>query len=100
MSSYYNTTNLNGTELKKRRSKADSQDKIILSFFREHKRRMTASEVWINAFNTDEVPITSVRRSISTLNREGKILKTNERKQGIYGASEYLWEINNLMPKI
>jgi len=98
--SYFNTTNERGDTLKRRKRKTENQDDIVLAFFRQHKEvEISPSECWINAFQADETPITSVRRSINTLTREGKLIKTENKKIGVYGKPEYLWKYNYIMPK-
>ena len=37
--------------------------------------------------------ITSVRRSITDLTKEGYLEKTSEQRKGLYGKKEYIWRI-------
>tara|TARA_Y100000356_G_scaffold123877_1_gene119273 strand:+ start:25 stop:336 length:312 start_codon:yes stop_codon:yes gene_type:complete len=39
------------------------------------------------------IPITSVRRAISDLTRNGELVKTDKQVMGIYGRKEYVWRI-------
>ena len=39
------------------------------------------------------IPITSVRRAISDLTRDGKLVKTDKQVMGIYGRKEYVWRL-------
>lgn len=39
------------------------------------------------------IPITSVRRAISDLTRNGDLVKTDKQVMGIYGRKEYVWEL-------
>lgn len=39
------------------------------------------------------IPITSVRRAISDLTRDGKLVKTDKQVIGIYGRKEYVWRL-------
>ena len=39
------------------------------------------------------IPITSVRRAISDLTRNGDLVKTDKQVMGIYGRKEYVWRI-------
>lgn len=91
---FYNTTNEKGEPLKRRRFKAQGQRNIVLKFFREHPEvGLSASEVWLNAFDPDSTPQTSIRRSITGLYKEGLINKTSETKIGLFGVPEYLWRL-------
>jgi predicted ArsR family transcriptional regulator len=38
-------------------------------------------------------PLTSVRRSISNLTADGKLVKTERKVQGPYGRPEYVWRL-------
>jgi hypothetical protein len=92
---YYNTTKEKGEILKNAVSKAQKQDDIILEFFKECKdKQFTASEIWINCFDTVSVPITSIRRSLNTLYKYDEIDNTGLKKKGIYGRNEIIWKIN------
>ena len=42
-------------------------------------------------FYGKKVPITSVRRAISDLTREGVLKKTDKQRIGYYGKKEYMW---------
>jgi|TARA_R100001530_G_scaffold8138_2_gene8611 hypothetical protein len=91
--SYYNTTK-EEKDLKKYHSKADTQDQMILNYFHEHVIA-SPSEVWVwfSSNNVGNVPITSIRRSITDLTNEGKLFKTRKKRRGYYGRDEYIWTI-------
>lgn len=38
-------------------------------------------------------PLTSVRRAITTLERNGKLVKTQRQRQGAYGRPEHVWAV-------
>jgi hypothetical protein len=40
-----------------------------------------------------KIPLTSVRRAISTLTREGVLKKTDKQRTGYYGKREYMWRL-------
>lgn len=93
MRDYFNTTELSGEELKEKKIKAGTQSDKILKYFRKIKLPMTPSDVHMNLFD-ESTPITSIRRSISTLtNKHGLLSKTNDQKIGPYGSNEYFWEL-------
>ena len=88
---HFNTTNLSGSELKRREIKAGTQNAIVLAFFRRH------PDGEFTPFDVQPIlpftPITSVRRSITTLTDLGYLVKTSNRKPGIYGELNYTWKI-------
>lgn len=87
---FFNTTNIQGDALIKARYKAGTQNQIIHEVFRQNPRReMTPFEV--NKILGNKYPITSVRRAISTLTKDGELIKTKTRKIGDYGARCYAW---------
>jgi hypothetical protein len=90
--SYYNTTNEFAKVLETSKQKAKRQDEIILNAFKQISE-MTPSEVWTNFFDVDSVPITSVRRAMTDLTNDGKLIKTEVKKKGIYGKPEYVWQL-------
>ena len=40
-----------------------------------------------------KIPLTSVRRAISDLTREGVLKKTDKQRTGYYGKREYMWRL-------
>lgn len=90
---YYNTTNERGAQLTDSRLKAASQNEVIFAYFKYHKRSLfNPSAVWRNCFNED-IPLTSVRRAITTLEHEGKLKKTDIKTPGIYGKDTHTWTL-------
>ena len=92
--SYHNTLAHEGDQLRQYEQKAMSQDDAILEWF-EHRNRIdnhghTPSEVvWI----FENTPLTSVRRSMNTLTKQGKLIKTDEQRMGPYGRPETVWRL-------
>ena len=89
---YYNTTRQKGEQLKVSWKKTKSQDDKVMEYFYE-RGKGTPSEVWIY-FRDSNVPITSIRRSITNLTSSNLLSKTNNKKEGVYGRPEYVWEIH------
>jgi len=92
LSIFHNTIGLNHTEkaIAARRSK--SQKIRILNFFRDNPRgQFTPFEVQqlarINA------PITSIRRAITNLTKDGYLVKTRRMKDGQYGIRNHTWQL-------
>ena len=88
---YYNTTRQKGEQLEVAWDKTKSQDDKVMEYFHAHGKG-TPSEVWIY-FRDSNVPITSIRRSITNLTNSNLLSKTNNKKEGVYGRPEYVWEI-------
>lgn len=88
---YFNTTNERGQQLNDSRLKVATQNEIVLTYFKAHKARfLSPSDVWQNCFN-GSVPLTSVRRAITNLERSGMLKKTDVKIPGIYGKDTYTW---------
>jgi hypothetical protein len=89
---YFNTTGMEGDDLKKVTRKATKQSDIIFDYFKKNRRQaISPTEIWRNCFDVDSVPLTSIRRAISVLTRKGKLIKTNIQCQGMFGRPEYKW---------
>ena len=94
---YYNTTNLKGVELQEATSKALSQDEEVLRLFKVFdKLTLTPERIHKHLQETQplkyrNVPLTSIRRAFSNLNRQGKIYKTNVMVRGSYGMNVNSW---------
>jgi hypothetical protein len=93
--SYHNTTNESGEQVDMFENKANKQEVIIMELFRRH-HKLTASGCF-QLYPDRTIPLTSIRRGISNLTRQGKLLKLDgenpEKRMGIYGRMEYVYEI-------
>ena len=94
---YFNTTDQDIDYVNKRKAKNRTQEGIVHDLFKSM-TTLTASEVLtasetLNLFS-NKVPITSIRRAISNLQKEQKLVKTTDTKTGIYGAPEHYYTIN------
>ena len=89
---YYNTTNLKGDELKTSQKKAVSQEQKLLEIFKNHQIPLSPTEVRRN-FTSPFAPLTSIRRALSNLTRDGKLEKTSKKKLGMYGKLEHCWKL-------
>ena len=78
--------------------RARTQEEYILSFFRSHSgERFTPFQVWQRLF-TERVPITSIRRAITDLTTEGKLIKHEEdQRREMYGAVNCTWSFAGRM---
>jgi hypothetical protein len=96
--SYYNTTNEKGFDLQKSHEKARNQEEIIYSFFLTYGKPLSPSQV-LKKLNL-ECPITSVRRALTNLTNEDKIIKTDVQVVGLYGKKEHLWRLKTAQDDI
>lgn len=80
---YYNTTNQKGQILIDFTAKAVSQEDLIYKFFTEHKNSsFTWTEVQKHFPDMNEI---SLKRSITDLKNDGKLIKTSEKGVSKYG---------------
>jgi hypothetical protein len=95
--SFYNTINAEGQMLMSFDEQAAKQDDIILDLFRKNAHRdITPFEMEsCLRLNGKRYPITSIRRSITNLTKEGKLVKTEVMRPGEYGKPNYAWRYNN-----
>lgn len=90
MKSYYNTTCSSGSDLSDYLAKAVKQETAILSFFRINPNTaFSPSEVHL--FMLPDAPITSIRRAMTNLTDQGRLIKTDVQKTGPFKRPEYLW---------
>ena len=88
---YYNTTNSTGEELAKYKAKAASQEEMIMYAFGCF-GSASPSEVNTKVF-ANRIPITSVRRALTNLTNEGRLVKTGTQVSGPYGRPEFVWKL-------
>lgn len=99
LKNFFNTIKLYGKQLKEAQEKATNQDeRIYLIFSQNRGKKMTPFEV-LDIYKKlyKEVPITSIRRSLtylSTPDKEGKshLVKTEEMRNGKYAKPNHLWK--------
>ena len=92
---FYNTTELEGTELKEAKIRAGTQNDRVLKVFRDNPdKAFSPTEVHqlTNRWNT---PLTSIRRAITTLTALGYLERTDEKRPGWYGMNNYCWKLRN-----
>lgn len=93
---YHNTNKLTSKRLIEATSKAITQQQIVLKIFKHHKQ-LTASEVYKKflKYTKTTPPITSIRRAISNLQSQKKILKTQNTVLGMYNSPEHYYKLIN-----
>lgn len=89
--SYHNTQGLEDTAEYER--KALTQEQMIMAFFEHHGLGELFSPSEVNNIVLPNAPLTSVRRAMSDLTREGLLIKTEHITDGPYGRPEGLWRL-------
>lgn len=103
MKTYYNTNNETGQTLETSKKKASYQANVILDFFnRNAGQNYTPCEVLTFCFPkhphfNEGTPITSVRRTMTTLTKRGYLEKQSKDKMklGYQGRMVHTWKLNN-----
>ena len=94
---YHNTTAVSGDQLDRYEDAALSQEQRLLAYFEDAYNaggqyiKLTPTNALILVFSS-KVPITSVRRALSNLTRDGK-LRTSGKAMGPYGRPESYWRL-------
>jgi len=89
---YYNTNKETGDTLLKSRDKAERQENIILAYFKRSLVPLYAPHELEFLFD-HKATITSPRRALNKLVKEGKLIKTNKMVMGTYGKMVHTWEL-------
>lgn len=111
MKAFHNTTNIKGEELQEATSKALTQDQCVLAYFHNYDNLGATPERVLRHFKIMEklgdnrwanVPITSIRRTFSTLAATEdylgnevtpKIRKTKVMIMGDFGRKVHIWKL-------
>ena len=99
---YYNTNKTTGVKLKKYKEITNKQEGLILELFRLNpKLELSPFEVHtvLQRLNVLKAPITSIRRAITDLTNEDKLVKTTKRKLGPFGRDSFCWKYNKIKQK-
>lgn len=92
--SFYNTTSETGLQLAEYQQKAGEQNMTVMELFRHYKRPLSPSEVlrlWPSALRLP--PLTSVRRAITTMTASGALVRTDQKREGMFGRMEHVWAL-------
>lgn len=89
---YYNTNDMNGEPLRKARGQTVRQEDAVLEYFRKHPDLLLTPED-IQRRVLSPAPLTSARRAITNLTKEGALLKTTAQRKGKYGKPVYCWRL-------
>tara|TARA_R110000803_G_scaffold70717_2_gene133715 strand:+ start:1501 stop:1830 length:330 start_codon:yes stop_codon:yes gene_type:complete len=89
--SFYNTTHETESVLKESHRKTNSQESRILNYFLMSGEPLSPSmilkQMGLNC------PITSIRRALTDLTLDNKLVKTDDYCIGTYGKREHLWRL-------
>lgn len=94
---FHDTVPLPLEQLEKGRRKAVRQKDIILAIFEQNRgSNFTPSEIY-DLYPAKPILLTSVRRSISDLTHEGRLIKCqwSESRDGNYGTLNRTWKFND-----
>ena len=97
--SYYDTTSL-----REQLRHEEYKEMLVKTKKQEHLIEMLANDFVNKTFSPSmmhgmmerygrKIPITSVRRAMSDLTRQGILKKTDEQRIGYYGKREYMWRL-------
>ena len=95
---YYNTTNEVGVQLKANLEKANNQTYLTLAVFQTYPNDyLSADQVWRFLMDNESIekhtPLTSIRRAITDLTKQERLVKTDKRVVGSAGRKTYTWRL-------
>lgn len=96
--SYHNTTNVKGEQLDIFLVAAKSQDEIVLNFFNNYPNhdfspsKLHEYLVKYQLIN-QATPLTSIRRALTNLTTNGKLIKTDKKVMSKFNRPEYVWKL-------
>ena len=88
---FYNTINEVSSSLVTSHKNARTQQTIILKCFKQAQEPLSPSMV--HFLTKLKCPITSIRRAMSDLSKDGKLVKLDQFTIGKFGKREHLWEV-------
>ena len=90
---YHNSLNHEGETLRQYQQKAMTQDEKVLDYFTNAPFGAYFTPSKVHHCLLTSSPLTSVRRSMNTLTKQGKLIKTDEQRMGPYGRPETVWRL-------
>lgn len=97
---FYNTTELSGEMLERKKEKAKSQEELILKFFEKNPSQVySAWDLQFTIIELRKTPITSIRRALSNLSNKkdgmfSPLVKTATKKPGPFGDVCFCFQLN------
>lgn len=98
---FHNTINSSGDELVAHTITCKTQEDKILAIFRE-KQGIAMTPFYVLDLYSKlyrPVPITSIRRAMSNLTEQNKLIKTRNMKKEFFGKKNFLWKYNDSFGK-
>lgn len=92
--SHHNTTDEPEDNVVQLEAKAKSQEVRVLRFFERNVSLSGWTPSEVNRGCMRDSPITSTRRAITNLTSVGALVRTDEKRKGIYGRPEYVWKLS------
>ncbi len=89
---YYNTNKEQGEVLHKSIKKAATQEVNVLDLFTRHPSSYFCADDVLALLDLN-CPITSVRRCLTNLSKQGKLVKTDKLKEGKYGKMTHCYKL-------
>lgn len=90
---FHNTIQALPSEHREKEKKAINQNEKILELFKENKYTdFTPAEVFLRF--GQQIPLTSIRRAMSDLCKAGELVKTENKRKGIYNEINHCWKLN------
>ena len=77
-------------------SRGTQADRVLTLFIDNPKLRYGASQVWGLVFRGEQVPLTSVRRTLSNLDHSGHIIRTDNSRRGLFFRNEHLYQLGSI----
>ena len=93
MNHYHNTNKESGDTLRQSVLNAKTQEQKILAYFRLKQYPMSPDVV--QQMVLPKCPITSIRRAMTNLTRDGHLRKSDQRTMGSFGKMVHQWELVN-----
>lgn len=95
---YYNTTNEVGVQLRANLKKANNQTYLTLAVFQTYPNDyLSADQVWRFLMDNESIekhtPLTSIRRAITDLTNQQRLVKTDRKVLGNAGRKTYTWRL-------
>lgn len=90
---YYNTTHLRGQRLARYEIQACKQDDMVAEFFRHNPGVDAAPHEVHQRLNLNGTPLTSIRRAMTNLTKDGVLERTDNQVDGPYGKPAYTWRL-------
>ena len=91
---YHQTTALTPQQARDYERAASTQDAVVLEVFHASAGPLTPSQVWARCSREGRNwPLTSIRRAISNLTRDGALVKLDFVQNGPWGRPESMWQV-------